>query len=500
MKSYASSAHGILHITILVGILGAIVLVLSRHPEALLLTAAPLAGLMLLNYRAAAVVTTWVLLVWFSRLAVVFYDFVLFSYVVYACICLTAVAYALRVVAPGRSRLRPMTNPWIWLLIGALIVAGIRGAGNVNGIPLWLHAGDVDYSIPWVYIRTVVLPAIFLPMLAIFIAAAVEDGETLTRYIVPMCAFVWAIGLLIVGEVALSGQSLLAMAQADEQRNEHLAAVGFHSNEFGTMLAIAYALLLGIRDAVPGRRAKAAISLTLALTVTALLLTFSRGAYLAFAVTNVLFFMRATPRRKAAFVTLVVIAFLAAPAAVADRAQYALDSRDPNAISAGRVENIWMPLLPDVKEHLLLGQGLESIMWTEAQRLELIFPVSLAHNAYLDLLLDFGLAGSLPILAWYAYLWRGFLRQAKHDEDERFRRFFYGGHLALVSLAVSAITNDRLTPTATTVFLWIAAGVLMGRQALHTTRRSQLPASLEETRPRWFRMNGVSPRGAVPVN
>jgi len=498
MKSDASSAHGILHITILLGILGAIALVLSRHPEALVLTAVPVAALMLLNYRVAAVITTWVLLIWLSRLAVVFFDFVLFSYVVYACICLTAVACALRMVAPGRVRLRLTTNPWIWLFIAVLIVGGLRGAASVDGIPPWLLVDNVDYATPWVYIRTVVLPAVFLPVLAIFVAAAVEDGERLTRFIVPMCAFVWAIGILILGAVALSGQSLLGMSQADE-RNEHLAALGFHSNEFGTMLAVAYALLLGIRDAVPGRRGKTAISLTLALAASALVLTFSRGAYVAFAVTNLLFFMRASPRRKAAFVIVVVLAFLVAPAAIADRAQYAIDSRDANAISAGRVDNIWMPLLPDVREHLLFGQGLESIMWTEAQRFELIFPVNLSHNAYLDLLLDFGIVGSLPILAWYAYLWRGFIRQAKHDEDEAYRRFFYGGHLALASLAVSALANDRLTPTATTVCLWIAAGVLMGRQAAYANRGSR-PAPIERTRPRWVRMNDVAPRGAVSIS
>ena len=498
MKTYSTSPNGILHITILVGILGALALWLSRRPEAIVLTATPVVALMLLNYRVATVITTWVLLIWLSRIAVVFYDFVLFSYAVYACIALTAAAYVLRLAAPGRFRLRLMANPWIWLFIAALVVAGVRGMTNAAGIPPWLLAGDdVDYRIPWVYLRTFVLPAIFLPMLAMFVAAAVADGEKLARFIVPMCAYVWAIGLLIVWDVAVSGQSLMALAQPDE-RNEHLAALGFHSNEFGTMLAVAYALLLGIRDVAQSRRGRAAISLTLVLTAGVLLLTFSRGAYVAFAVTNMLFFMRASGRRKAAFVTVVLLVWLAAPSAVVDRAQYALDSRDPNEISAGRVENIWMPLLPDVRSHLLFGQGLQSIMWTEAQRFQLIFPVNLSHNAYLDLLLDFGLIGSLPILAWYAYLWRGFIRQAKDDPDEAFRRFFYGGPLALAALAVCALTNDRLTPTSTTVFLWIAAGVLMGRQAVQTRRG--LPSPLvEETRPRWFRMDRMPPSREVAI-
>lgn len=500
MKTYASSPHGILHITILGGILGVLVLWLSRRPEALVLTAAPVAVLMLLNYRAATVITTWVLLVWMSRIAAVYFDLVLFSYAVYACICLTVASYALRLAAPGAFRLRLTANPWIWLFITALVVAGLRGASNAGGIPPWLLAADdVDYSAPWVYVRTFVLPALFLPVLAMLIAAAVEDGEKLTRFVVPMCAFIWVICLLIMWDVAVSGQSLAALAQPDE-RNEHLAAIGFHSNELGTMLAIAYALSLGIRDAMRSPRLRAAMSLTLVLTGGALILTFSRGAYVAFAVTNMLFFMRASPRRKATLVTVVLLVWLVAPAAVVNRAQYALDSRDPNAISAGRVENIWLPLLPDVRAHLFLGQGLESIMWTEAQRFDLIYHVNLSHNAYLDLLLDFGILGSLPILAWYVYLWRGFLRQAACDRDHACRRFFYGGHLALVALSVCALTNDRLTPTATTALLWIAGGVLMGRQAVHNLRSGAAVSPRETEEPRLFRMNRIPPSRVVSVS
>jgi hypothetical protein len=499
MKTYASSSNGILHITILAGILGAVALLLSRRPEAFVLVAAPAVALMLLNYRAATVITTAVLLVWLSRVLVVFYDFVFFSYAVYACTGLTLAAYVLRFAAPGRFRLRLVTNPWMWLFIGALLIAGIRGAAHVDGIPPWLLTGDnVDYSTPWVYFRSVAMPAMFLPIAAIFIAAAVQDGQKLTPFVVSMCTYAWTIGFLIVTDVALSGQSLLTMAQADE-RYEHLTTLGFHSNEFGTMLAIAYAVLLGTRDGVQSRRGRAAISLTLAMTATALILTFSRGAYVAFAVTNVLFFMRASAGRKAALVTLVLLMWVVAPAAIVDRTKYALDSQDPNTISAGRLDNIWLPILPDIKDHLFFGQGLQSIMWTDAQRFQLIYPVNMAHSAYLDLLLDFGLIGSLPILAWYAYVWRGFIRQAQFDEDEGFRRFFYGGHLALVSLSLCALTNDRLSPSATTAFVWIAAGVLIGRQSVHDTRTATMQSPIEETVPqtRWFRMNRIPRRRAV---
>ena len=96
-----------------------------------------------------------------------------------------------------------------------------------------------------------------------------------------------------------------------------------------------------------------------------------------------------------------------------------------------------MPLLPDIAGHLWFGQGMQSIMWTDAQRFQEIFPVSLAHNAFLDLILDFGLIGALPIVAWYAYLWRGFRHGSRNDPDPEFRALFSGGNLALLAFFLS---------------------------------------------------------------
>jgi O-antigen ligase len=212
---------------------------------------------------------------------------------------------------------------------------------------------------------------------------------------------------------------------------------------------------------------------------------------LAFIVVTGLFFLTGSPQRRMAFVAIVLLAWVAAPAAILERAQFGLDSRDLNAISAGRLENIWLPLLPDIGDHLLFGQGLYAIMWTDAQRLQQIYPVSLAHNAYLDLVLDVGLFGACVVLAWYAYLWNGFRRAASSDPDPRFRALFNGGQLALVALCLCALSNDRLTPTAPACLLWVVAGVWLGRQAQLERAGAWVPAAAKRF---------VAPRrGAVPA-
>ncbi len=229
-------------------------------------------------------------------------------------------------------------------------------------------------------------------------------------------------------------------------RNEHLTNLGFHSNELGAFLAIAYGLGLGVWDGAERGRSRKALGALLALTVVALLLTFSRGAYLGFAVTTVVVFLGGAPKKQAAFLLLTALLWFAAPAPLVDRIGYGLTSKDVNEISAGRVDNLWLPLLPDIANHLWFGQGLQSIMWTDAQRFQEIFPANLAHNAFLDLLLDFGLIGALPVLAWYAYLWSGLRRGASRDPDPQFRALFVGGELALLAFFLSSLTNNRLTP------------------------------------------------------
>ena len=406
------------------------------------------------------------MLIWLSRVPAVFFDLVAFSYVVYASVGITIAAFVLRLLHRGAPPLTPIMNRWLALYVVVVLAAGLRGLRNVEAIPAWILTDtSADYGIPWVYFRTIVLPALLLPLLALITAVAIADRQKLTTALWPTWVVASVMPLIVLASVASSGVSLGTMADAG-YRNEHLKGIGFHSNELGTFLAIAYALLLGARAGMASRQAKNTAAVALCLIGAALVLTFSRGALLAFAVTNAVYFMTGSPRKRAAFAVLVVVACLAAPSAVFERAQFGVDTRDLNEISAGRLDNIWLPLLPDVSDHLLFGQGLHSIMWTDAQRLQQMYPVSVAHNAYLDLVLDVGLVGAVVLLTWYVYLWRAFRRGAATDPDAQYRGVFHGGQLAIMALFLCALSNDRLTPTAPTALLWVVAGILLGRQVL----------------------------------
>ena len=459
------SVEAKLNLLALVGVFGGGMLFLyTRRVELLALIALPMALGMVSSFRTSALVTTCVMLLWLSRVPMVFFDLAIFSYAVYACVAITAAAYLLRLLHHGNAPLPIVSNRWLALYVAVVLIGGVKGIVNVEAIPAWILTGTIaDYGVPWVYFRNIILPGLLLPLLAIMTAAAIADRQKLSMTILPAVAFATTMALMVLVSVATSSLTLGGMADSS-YRDQHLSQIGFHSNELGTLLAIAYALILGSRAGLRDRRARVLTACTLLLIGTAQLLTFSRGAMLAFLVVNGLFFITGSRQKRALFVALAMIGWLIAPAALFERAQFGLDTMDLNQISAGRLENIWLPLMPDIADHLFFGQGLHSVMWTDAQRLQQIYPVSLSHNAYLDLVLDLGLVGGACVLGWYIFLWRLFSKGAAKDPDARFRGVFHGGQLALVGLFVCALSNDRLTPTAPTCLLWLAAGVALGRE------------------------------------
>jgi len=440
---------------------GALVIFTERL-ELVAVLALPAVLVLLRDYRLGVIATLWAMLLWTSRLPSAVLGFAQFSYVVYASMAVCLASYALSLTLPGRR------TPWIgslgwgpWLLMAALLAAGVRGAMNAELIPAWIdETGDI--SRPWAYFRMFALPGIFQLLLALMIAAAFSRGQYPSRIFAACGAMMWILDLAILGMVLVSGTPLHDLAQADQR--EFLNGLGFHANEFGAFLAISYALMLGLWPTARSPRAKLVLGSTIVLTLAALSVTFSRGGYLACAAVTGLFFIRGTAKQKMAFLLGLACLWIILPTAVLDRIQYGADGGDLNSLSAGRIEWIWLPLLNDVSNHLLLGQGLNSVMWTDAQRMQLMAPVFMAHSGYLDLLLDFGIVGAIPVAAAYAYLWRGLLQMHREDPDIRLRNLFYGGHLAMVAFALVNITSDKVTPTATTLFLWIAGGIMMARR------------------------------------
>jgi len=212
---------------------------------------------------------------------------------------------------------------------------------------------------------------------------------------------------------------------------------------------------------------------SMGLVVVALMLTFSRGAFLGFIVVNVLFLLwRRNAKALIFFGLLGVVALFALPEAVYDRVTTGFGhgfGSGSNMISAGRIEFLWLPLLPEISQSPIYGHGLGSILWSEAMRRGAgvtILAVGHPHNAYLQALLDMGIVGLILVCAYFVHLWKGF-RALSVDPalSPTLRGFFLGAAAGLASLLIAYLTDSSLLPRPEQAFLWLAIGMMYGLRA-----------------------------------
>lgn len=445
--------------------------VLVIYTQRIELIAIPMAmvliALMMRGFRTAVVITTWVLILFLSRIPVTFFGFGYFSYVAYFCVFATSCAFLARMISLQR---RQFVSREIWmvgLFALPITIGAVQGLQHLHEIPWHMLAAWMDVSLDArAYLRTFYFAPMFMPLLAVLIAGAVTRGLDPERLFRPVLALAWLFAIFVPAYIAVTGLSLSELVEFSESsRAEYLAEEGgLHPNVYGLYCAMVYAFLLGSYHTLAQGHRRFALATMVASTLV-ILLTFSRSALVAFALVNALHFWRIELPKKMAVVALVFVALALLPEALFERFQLGADTGDLDRFSSGRVENIWLPLLPDVADNWLLGQGHHSIYWTNAQKMSEIYPVTHSHNAFIDLLLDYGIWGMAIIVSFYAYVWRKFLVHAITDPSARLRGFFSGGHLAMVVL-LSTTLNGRLTPELSHFPLWVAIGILLGRLSM----------------------------------
>ncbi|MBI3043013.1 MAG: O-antigen ligase family protein [Betaproteobacteria bacterium] len=363
---------------------------------------------------------------------------------------------------------RFMPRPLLWLYIVPILVAGALGSRRVGDIaPGFFMYDMVAFYDAAGYLRELVAKPLMMVVFALLVGAAVSRSEKPERFLIPTLVSIWVMGAVVVVYFFLSGVALGELASSSSRG--FLSALGLHANDLGRLYAVAYALLLftWAESREPGLRL--ALLASMALVVVALLLTFSRGAFLGFLVVNGLFLLWRANARTLAFIGLLTaVALLLLPDAVYDRMTTGFGG-GLNAISAGRIEGIWLPLLPEVMHSPIYGNGLGSILWSEAMRRTdgvTILGTTHPHNAYLEALLDVGIAGLVLLCAFYAHVWKGF-RALSVDPavSPALRGFYLGATAGLASFLIAALVDSSLAPRSEQAFLWLAIGMMYGQLA-----------------------------------
>lgn len=368
----------------------------------------------------------------------------------------------------GAGKLRGFVpRPLLWLYLAPLAAAAALGVRHVEDIvPGFYQYGLIQFHDVAGYLRDLFFKPLLLVVFALLVAAAARRSARPEALLLPACLSVWVMAALVLGFVALSGAGLGELSGAGARA--FLSPLGIHANDLGRLYVSAYAMLLFAWAASAPGAPRALLLATLGLTVVALVLTFSRGALLGFMVVNVLFLAW---RRSGRLLLAGALAALAAPLLVPDAVFERLGmgfGEGANAVSAGRLDGLWLPLLPVVLESPVFGHGLASILWSEPMQVAAVDPTRVIgathpHNAYLEALLDVGLLGLALLLAYFAHVYRG-LRALGADAalDARLAGFFQGAAAGLAALLAVAFFDSSLAPRAEQAYLWLAIGLMYG--------------------------------------
>ncbi len=356
----------------------------------------------------------------------------------------------------------PAYPRYFWIYSGMLVVAAFQGSFHVSAIPAvyrTLHLINFDSAVG--YVRDTFLKPELIVLTAMILSVAVRNAKQPARYLIPLFLSALVMPIVVIVYIATSGVSLGTLASSHERG--FLSDLGMHANQMGFLFNTGFALGLFTLPAVRSIWIRGALLGAVVVLGAAVMLTFSRGAFLGILAVLVYFFYT---RGKLSILMIGLLLIPAAiflmPEAVIERASLGMESGDIDTISAGRVDHIWLPLIPDVMSSPLTGHGLHAIMWSEATRHGEILPVEHPHNAYLGALLDVGVIGSVVILLFFVHMWRLYRKLVREAVDPVWRGFFTGANACILLFMVQGFTDDRFTPTFPQSFIWLSYGIAIG--------------------------------------
>ncbi len=359
-----------------------------------------------------------------------------------------------------------LPRPFVWFL-AVMAFEGLNGAMSYNLIPPYYKALEIiAFESPVGYLRDIWFKPMIILGVAYMLGVATANAKKSITYLIPLFASTIPLPMMVLALVAFSGMSLAALGGTNARG--FLTQLGVHANELGLMFNMCFALALFVAFSFRNLFVRLGLIGIIGLMSVAVGLTFSRGAFLGYLM--VIGYFLFTQRRFQLMLAVFLFGLVGAlflPKAIVERATVGVKSGNVAAISAGRVDAIWIPLLPQVLKSPIIGGGLSSVLWSDAARTRAILPVGHPHSAYLGVLLDFGFGGMIIVFLFFRHMWQTFSSLAKQHEDQLWRGYFQGARACVMLAALQGVTDDHFTPTLPMVFLWLSYGLALGLLTRH---------------------------------
>lgn len=202
-----------------------------------------------------------------------------------------------------------------------------------------------------------------------------------------------------------------------------------------------------------------------------IMVTFSRGAYLAFAFGG---FMTTFFRSKALFIisSIILISVILNPVFLPEGIQYRLSQtfskgqvistnvEDVTDASVGKRMLIWQGALQMIKDEPLFGFGYGVFPFVIGSYAPQIKEMD-AHNTYLILAAEMGIPALLIFLLILVLLIKNSWWLLQHTEDKYFKAFALGTLGGLFGLLVANMFGSRLNSEEVSAYFWLLSGLVM---------------------------------------
>jgi hypothetical protein len=351
-----------------------------------------------------------------------------------------------------------------WIYMGVMTLGVCVGVGSVERaivIPNLEPLTKTTYLLD-----NVVKPSIMLT--ATWLAAVLSRNGNGRSVIWALAAAYVTLFFAIAGYLVINGISLRSLGGD----REFLNWTGLHADEVGLLANIGFAILLHTALASSALRSRAILLACAGAAATMGALTFSRAAFVGIVIIlgSYLWKQRSMGQFLLALSAIVAVALLL-PDAFFERASAGWADGE---ITAGRLDQIWRPLIGTFWEAPIIGHGLSSTQWATPNLLGVMLPVAHPHNAYLAVALDLGTVGVVVVAVFFWSAWRTFSHLSKHHVDPQWRGVFVGCMVCLLCLAADGLTSGRFTPVFPQSALWLCYGLALGQaQSTGSIKRPQ---------------------------
>ncbi len=332
-----------------------------------------------------------------------------------------------------------------------------------------------QYSISRYMLSHLIKPLlIFLPFILISVYVRNrEDVENLT------------VG--IMGSIVLLSAFLMVLYLffTDNKLNFEAVRVGFskvlgmHNNNLADFYIAVYPVLLAYAVSRKSLLWGGGVILSLC----AVGIIYSRSAYFVIVLCTLAFFVFTHRAKLLPWVIgagLVSLNFI--PQTIIQRALTGLAENDVNAISAGRVDQIWLPLIREFMAEplkLIIGAGRYAIMGSDAFKSGKILQVGHAHSMYLDTLLDSGIIGLTFFLIFFYMFLKKFIGAHKYIREKLYVDILIGIEISIAAFLIRGITDSFFFPALTNAFLWINLGLGTAIVYMFREKEGRIPSTVK---------------------